>query len=100
MRRTSTLARLDSGMLGEAFANLAPGDRHEAYTCVQMIQLMENVYLDLQFEDTWDHADNQGWRTLFTIWANAPAVRETWNKTSQMFGVRFQYFWRRCLERP
>ena len=47
--------------------------RLEFYTCVEMIQLMENVYLDLQLEETWDHADNHGWRKLFTRWAAAAA---------------------------
>lgn len=28
--------------------------------------LIENVYIDLNLEETWNHLDNKGWRNLFT----------------------------------
>ena len=34
---------------------------------------MENVYIDLHLEDTWEHADNRGWRELFERWAALPS---------------------------
>ena len=61
---------------------------------------MENVYLDLQLEETWPHPDNHGWRTLFTQWAATPQMRETWRATQRVFGARFQHFCRRELGLP
>ena len=66
--------------------------REVFYVCSQMIQLMENVYLDLGLEDTWDHLDNAGWRTMFEGWAKSAAMKKTWEMTSTNFGKRFQYF--------
>jgi len=77
-----------------------PGFRSTFYLCSEMIQLMENVYLDLQLEDTWDHPDNEGWRTLFSNWAKADALQKTWVLTSETFGLRFQYFCHRQLGLP
>ena len=75
----------------------ATKNRLEFYTCLEILQLMENVYLDLQLEETWEHVDNQGWNALFKRWAGAPDVQATWNATQTLFGVRFQYFCRRRL---
>ena len=65
-----------------------------------MLQLMENVYLDLHLDDTWDHADNRGWRALFTQWAALDEVKSTWKETAHLFGVRFGYFCERNLKLP
>jgi hypothetical protein len=70
------------------------------YVCSQMIQLMENVYLDLVLEDTWEHTDNEGWRNLFTQWAKSPAIRRTWEMSASTFGRRFQYFCHRKFGFP
>lgn len=59
--------------------------------------LMENVYLDMNLEDTWEHEDNKGWMELFKQWANSPKLRDTWNLTKSTYGVRFQSFWARNL---
>jgi len=32
---------------------------------------MENVYLELDLEKTWEHADHTGWRAMFELWANS-----------------------------
>ena len=62
IREDPDLETLDMGLLK---GGLPPGralSRAEFYACVEMIQLMENVYIDLHLEETWDHADNRGWR--------------------------------------
>ena len=58
---------------------------------------MENVYIDLQLDSTWDHADNRGWRELFERWAAMPQLKETWKVTYGLFGERFRFFARRLL---
>lgn len=67
------------------------------YKCSEMIQLMENVYLDLNLEDTWNHVDNRGWMKLFIKWANSPQLKQTWELTKATYGIRFQSFWDRKL---
>jgi hypothetical protein len=74
--------------------------RQVFYECCKMIQLMENVYLDLSLDSTWDHPDNVGWRELFENWAKSPIFQETWRVTRDMFGVRFRYFCERQLGLP
>ena len=68
--------------------------------CSEMIQLMENVYLDLHLEETWEHTDNEGWRAMFKTWAKSPTIRKTWGMTSNTYGLRFRYFCQRRLDLP
>ncbi len=67
------------------------------YMCSEMIQLMENVYLDLNLEETWNHKDNEGWKRLFENWAKNPQINEVWKKTQETYGKRFISFWDRHL---
>src|SRR4029453_6070241 len=39
------------------------------YACTQILQLMEDVYLELRLEDYHDHIDHRGWMNLFQHWA-------------------------------
>lgn len=72
--------------------------RHGFYICNQMIQLMEDVYLDLELERHWEHPDNRGWMNLFRHWSWASMFRATWALSAATFGARFQDFCRRHLE--
>lgn len=74
--------------------------RSEFYFCSQLIQLMENVYLDLNLDETWAHLDNKGWRTLFEQWAKSDALKKTWEMTDKNYGLRFRYFCERHLKLP
>ena len=67
--------------------------------CSQMLQIMENVYLDLDLENTWDHPDNRGWRNTFERWWHSTAMRKTWGLSRNTYGQRFQDFCDRYLER-
>jgi hypothetical protein len=70
------------------------------FTCSQMLQLMENVYLDLDLENTWEHPDNAGWRQTFTQWTKSPAIQDAWRLTRSTYGKRFQFFCNRRLGLP
>jgi hypothetical protein len=59
---------------------------------LELIQLMEDVFLDLRLDDFWDHPDNRGWAIMFMRWARSPRFRMIWDKTSRTFGIRFEYF--------
>ncbi len=67
------------------------------YMCNEIIQLMENVYLDLNLEETWDHPDNKGWKELFIGWAKNSNLKRVWDKTKSTHGERFIFFWDRNL---
>jgi Patatin-like phospholipase len=91
--------------LGEDLAGFCPLDRSSRfrasfYACSQMIQMMENVYLDLDLETTWEHADNQGWKATFETWVRSPSFEETWLLSSRRYGLRFRYFCNRMLGLP
>jgi predicted acylesterase/phospholipase RssA len=68
------------------------------YCCAEMIQLMENVYLDLNLEQDYDHPDNRGWMNLFRHWAWSGMLRATWLLTAGTYGSRFQQFCDRRLQ--
>jgi hypothetical protein len=65
-----------------------------------MLQLMENVYLDLRLDDTWEHLDNERWRYMFRTWSKSAALRKTWEVSFDTFGLRFHYFCERHLDLP
>ena len=44
------------------------------YFCANLLQLMENVYIDLNLQDDYDHPDNRGWMNL---WVNNQRQRPT-----------------------
>jgi hypothetical protein len=98
IRENPELETLDRALLKRG---LPPGPpavtRAEFYACVEVIQLMENVYIDLHLDDTWEHADNRGWRELFTRWARLSQLQATWRVSYGLFGERFRFFARRFL---
>jgi steroid 5-alpha reductase family enzyme len=74
----------------------APSSAHQASEelCIalQLQQLMEDVFMDLQLDDFWEHPDNRGWAILFMRWARSPRFRAFWAQTHRTFGIRFEYF--------
>lgn len=73
--------------------------QREAYLfCRQLLQLMENVYVDLHLENEHGHPDNQGWMNLFRNWSWSSMLRVTWATTASTYGARFREFCRRELQ--
>jgi hypothetical protein len=68
------------------------------YLCNSVLQIMENVYHDLNLEDQFAHPDNRGWMNLFRHWSWAGMLRVTWAISAGMYGARFQRFCRRRLD--
>ncbi|HLI75894.1 MAG TPA: hypothetical protein VKV02_03035, partial [Acidobacteriaceae bacterium] len=68
-------------------------------TCIglELLQFMEDVFLDLRLDDSWEHPDNRGWAMLFMSWARSPRFRQIWQGTHRTFGIRFEYFCERRL---
>ena len=66
------------------------------YICVEMLQLMEDVFLDFELDEYYDHVDNRGWMNLFQHWGWSGMLCATWAITGATFDPRFQRF---CLHR-
>jgi hypothetical protein len=64
---------------------------------LEILQFMENVYLDLRLDDFWEHPDNRGWALLFLSWARSPRLRAIWAAHRSTFGIRFEYFCHRRI---
>ena len=65
--------------------------------CMELFQLMENVFVSLRLTDFWHHPDNRGWVVLFTKWAKSGTFRGAWKQTRDTFSINFVYFCERRL---
>jgi hypothetical protein len=70
------------------------GQRRIRLFCVECIQLMENVYTDLNFESRqqWNNPANGGWHTLFHHWGHHPTILEAWERIRHLYNPRFRKF--------
>jgi patatin-like phospholipase len=68
-------------------------DRNEFYICNTLIQLMENVYTDLDLEQYYEHPHVQGWMAVFREWANQEAFHRTWMINRETYATRFRRFY-------
>jgi hypothetical protein len=59
---------------------------------VSLIQVMENVYLDLDLENNADHPHNAGWVQIFQMWAQAKPFKDAWDRSGWTFGRNFRCF--------
>ncbi|MHC5022452.1 MAG: patatin-like phospholipase family protein [Planctomycetota bacterium] len=60
--------------------------------CHRFIDLLENVYLDLDLETNHAHPDNRGWMNAFRRWWWSRMFRLTWAVTVSCYGSRVQGF--------
>jgi hypothetical protein len=60
--------------------------------CNALLQLMEDVYLDLNLETEHSHPDNAGWMNLFNHWSWSAMFRVTWMISASCYGARFRSF--------
>ena len=83
---------------GEALQTIAPLPQDQRrfrkafYFCQSVIQLMENVYVDLDLDGHHDDIESRGWMNLFRRWAWSSMFRVTYSLTSSTYGPRFQSF--------
>lgn len=110
LRKDPGLAFLDPQLFpgwakwAEGRANLPEatyqGQRRGLYLGQQLLQLMENVYLDLHLDQESGHPDNQGWMTLFQNWANSHWLQDAYVLSRETYGARFQKFCEEKLKLP
>ena len=68
--------------------------------CLNLLELMQNVYLDLNLDEEWQHPDNRGWMNLFKHFSWAGMLRATYAIVHSNVGARFQRFCAASLELP
>jgi hypothetical protein len=94
LRTNPGLRSLDHTMFEDLPDAGVPVDpRDEFYVCNGLIQLIENVYADLDLEHLWMHPHVQGWMNVFRRWAQQPAFRNTWRISEQTYAERFRNFY-------
>ena len=94
-RQSPSLHSLLSELMGGVcppVEGVEPSCSDELAIILQLIQLMEDVFLDLRLDDFWEHPDNRGWAILFMQWARSAQFRKFWNQNRQTFGIRFEHF--------
>lgn len=82
---------------GQDPAGPAPSDesfRNVLHVCNRQLQLMENVYLALDFHEASERERplNRGWMNLFRRWAQAPDFRRAWAVSIGAYSRGFQAF--------
>ena len=68
--------------------------RKAVYFCMELVQFMEDVYFELNFEHKGDR-DNPvyaGWDQVFRTWANGQAIRDAWKVAGSGFNPLFQEY--------
>jgi hypothetical protein len=97
LRKLPGLSSLDYDLFGKIIVE--PGslprelNRDSFYVVNSLIQLMENVYADLDLEHEWDHPRIEGWRSAFQRWANSPSFHKVWEISRATYSSRFQRFY-------
>lgn len=71
--------------------------RKAFYYCTELIQLMENAYLDFDLETNESSPDLRGWMNLFRHWTWSFMFRATWALASPTYGAQFQLFCERVF---
>ena len=59
---------------------------------IQMIQLMEDVWVASYLETHWNDPNNLGWMNTFQRWAYTPSFRLWWPILKPMYGRKFRRF--------
>ena len=75
-------------------------ERSIFFFCNSLIQLMENVYLDLNLEENQSDPHNQGWMTIFRSWFGSKYFQDAWQVSASTYGRPFKEFCDRELANP
>ncbi len=69
--------------------------RRAFFYCLDLIQLMENVWADLHLYQKADYENPQniGWMSVFRYWVSQPAFEDAWRQAFYTFNPLFQQFY-------
>jgi hypothetical protein len=100
----SSLVELDTlliPVLGADPPVIAEQDKAKAFLFLSsVIQLMENIYLDLELEANADHPHCAGWIQIFQAWSEKPLFQQAWHRYSWSYGRNFRWFCSRRFGLP
>jgi hypothetical protein len=65
-----------------------------------VIQLMENIYIDLDLEANADHPHCAGWIQIFQAWAESHIFQQAWQRYGATYGRNFRRFCNRRFGLP
>jgi hypothetical protein len=104
MRSDATLVKLDTLVIPVPSAdppNITDAEAPKVFLFLSsVIQLMENIYLDLELEANADHPHCAGWIQIFQAWAEAPLFLRAWRRYSWSYGRNFRRFCSRRFGLP
>jgi hypothetical protein len=104
MRSDTTLVKLDTlliPVLGAKDPKIDEKEEPKVFLFLSsVIQLMENIYLDLELEANADHPHCAGWIHIFQAWAEAPLFLRAWRRYSWSYGRNFRRFCSRRFGLP
>ena len=104
MRSDATLVKLDTlliPVLGAKEPEIDETEEAKVFLFLSsVIQLMENIYLDLELEANADHPHCAGWIQIFQAWAEAPLFLRAWRRYSWSYGRNFRRFCSRRFGLP
>jgi hypothetical protein len=90
------LAFLDSQLFDGMPLAAQPGitPRKALYFCIELIQFMEDVYFELNFQHRADRENpaHDGWHRVFRTWAQSQAIRDAWKIAGSGFNPLFQEY--------
>jgi GNAT superfamily N-acetyltransferase len=75
-------------------ATVPPGNlpQHEAVVITEMVQVMEDAYVGLHLERTWNLPLNAGWMNMFHRWTRAASFRQWWPIIQPIYSREFSAF--------
>jgi hypothetical protein len=104
MRSDDDLMQLDSVLIPVeegVTVEISETDKPKIFLFLSsVIQLMENIYIDLDLESNADHPHNAGWIHIFQAWAQSEIFRQAWNRYGWSYGRNFQRFCARRFGLP
>jgi hypothetical protein len=93
---TPNLKNLDPTLIknfpGVAFAS--DDERRGYFLYLDLLQLIENVFLDLDFANAhkWGHPGNAGWHTVISYWAQQKPIKAIWKDQRESYAKPFRQF--------
>jgi hypothetical protein len=74
--------------------------RRAYFIYLDLLQLIENVFLDLDFGNNakWLQPGNAGWRTVIEYWAGRKEIQEVWETQKESYGRPFQTYFSDLVE--
>ena len=75
-------------------------ERKAFYFCLELIQLMENVWSDFRLFNTADRESprNAGWMSVFRHWVGQDIFKDTWKRASSTYNPLFQEFFNELIK--